>query len=94
MINNTITFLGEQRDHTIRVIEMTLMSGITLNTYLMMEEGNYSTTLIYISSTPFFWDLNSEFMWILETHMSIVNVSVKSGEYARFFVKSKLFCFF
>lgn len=54
MINKTITFLEEQRDHTIRAIEMTLMSGITLNTYLKMEEGNYSTTLIYISSTPFF----------------------------------------
>ena len=44
-----------------------------------MEDGSYST-LIYISS-------NSEFLWILETHTSIINVGVSSHETARFFGK-------
>jgi hypothetical protein len=54
----------------------------------MVEEGKKSI-LIYITSVSTFENLNSEFMWMLETRLSIIT---GSGEDAKFF--EKVFSFF
>jgi hypothetical protein len=54
----------------------------------MVEEGKKSI-LIYISSVSTFENLNSEFMWMLETRLSIIT---GGGEEAKFF--EKVFSFF
>lgn len=57
---------------------------MNLKTILWWKKESVS---IYITSISIFSNLNCEFMWMLETHRSIIKVSVKGSGHAKFFEK-------